>query len=67
MLYKVVVIGMLILILYSLFSALYYMMKGDKNDTRMIKSLTWRVSLSIGLFILLMLGLYTGVIVRSTG
>jgi hypothetical protein len=65
MLFKVIVIGMLVLIGYSLFSALYYMMKGDKSDPRMIKSLTWRVSLSIVLFSLLMLGLYTGVIVRA--
>ncbi|MFW5432517.1 MAG: twin transmembrane helix small protein [Methylophilaceae bacterium] len=65
MLFKVVVIGMLILVLYSLFSALYYMMKGNKSDPRMIKSLTWRVGLSIVLFSLLMLGLYTGFIVRA--
>jgi hypothetical protein len=67
MLYRVIIIGMLILIGYNLFSALYHMMKGNKNDTRMIKSLTWRIALSIGLFTLLMLGLYTGIIVRSPG
>ena len=64
MLLKVIIIGMLLLIGYSLFSALYYMMKGDKGDPRMIKALTWRISLSIGLFLLLMLGFYTGFIVR---
>jgi len=62
---KVIIIGMLLLIGYSLFSALYYMMKGDINDKRMIKALTWRISLSIGLFTLLMLGFYTGIIVRA--
>jgi hypothetical protein len=56
---------MLLLIGYSLFQALFYMMKGNKHDTKMIKSLTWRVSLSIFLFLLLILGLYTGVIVRA--
>jgi len=65
MLFKVIVIGMLLIIGYSLFSALYYMMKGNKSDPRMIKSLTWRVGLSILLFLLLMLGFYTGVIVRT--
>lgn len=65
MLFKVIVIGMLILILYSLFSALYYMMKGNKRDPRIIKSLTWRVALSIVLFSLLMLGVYTGFFVRA--
>lgn len=62
---KVIIIGMLLLIGYSLFSALYYMMKGDINDKRMIKALTWRILLSIGLFTLLMLGFYTGIIVRA--
>jgi len=64
MLLKIIIIGILILIGYSLFSALYYMMKGTKNDPHMIKALTWRISLSIGLFALLMLGFYTGFIVR---
>ncbi len=67
MLFKFIVIGMLLVIGYSLFSALYYMMKGDKSDPRMIKSLTWRVALSILLFSMLMLGFYTGVIVRAPG
>ena len=66
MLFKVIVIGMLLLIGYSLFSALYYMMKGEKNNPKMVKSLTWRVALSIALFSLLLLGLYTGVIVRAS-
>ncbi|MGJ8618985.1 MAG: twin transmembrane helix small protein [Methylophilaceae bacterium] len=64
MLFKVIVICMLLLIGYSLFSALYYMMKGEKNNSKMVKSLTWRVALSITLFSILLLGLYTGVIVR---
>jgi len=59
---RVIIIIMLILIAGSLFSALYYLMKSDKQDARMVKALTWRISLSIGLFLLLMLGFYTGVI-----
>jgi hypothetical protein len=64
MLFKVIVISMLLLIGYSLFSALFHMMKGTQHDDKMVKSLTWRVALSITLFLLLLLGLYTGVIVR---
>ncbi len=67
MLFKVIVLVMFLLIGYSLFSALYYMMKGDKHDPKMVKSLTWRVALSILLFLLLMIGFYTGVIVRVPG
>lgn len=55
---------MLLLIGYNLFSALYQMMKGGQHDEKMVKSLTWRVGLSILLFSLLMLGFYTGVIVK---
>lgn len=65
MLFKFIVISMLLVIGYSLFSALYHMMKGTKHDARMVKSLTWRVGLSILLFSLLMLGFYTGVIVKT--
>lgn len=65
MLFKFIVIGILLLIGYSLFSALFHMMKGNKHDPKMVKSLTWRVGLSIFLFSLLMLGFYTGVIVRT--
>lgn len=67
MLFKVIVISILLLIGFNLFSALYYMMKGDKHDPRMVKSLTWRVGLSILLFLLLMLGFYTGIIVHVSG
>jgi hypothetical protein len=63
--YKFIIISMLLIIGYSLFSALYHMIKGTKHNPKMVKALTWRISLSIGLFLLLMLGFYTGVIVRA--
>ena len=59
---RLIIIAMLLLIAFNLFSALYHLMKGDTQDTRVVKSLTWRVGLSIGLFLLLMLGFYTGVL-----
>lgn len=61
MIIKILIIIMLFLIAGSLFSALFYLMKGDKSE-RTIKALTWRISLSLILFILLMVGFYTGVI-----
>ncbi len=64
MLLKVIILLMLLLIGYNLFSALYHMMKNDQPGPKVVKSLTWRVGLSIGLFLLIMLGFYTGVIVR---
>ena len=59
---RLIIIGMLLLIAFNLFNALYHLMKGDAHDTSVVKSLTWRVGLSIGLFLLLMLGFYTGVL-----
>ena len=59
---KIFIIITLIVIAVSLFSALFYLMKGDASDERVVKALTWRITLSLTLFLLLMLGFYTGVI-----
>lgn len=61
MLVKILIVIMLLLIFGSLFSALYYLMKGDTSE-RTVKALTWRICLSLALFILLMLGFFFGVI-----
>jgi hypothetical protein len=57
---KIVVVLFLILILASLVSALYYMVKDKGQGTRAVRSLTLRISLSLLLFGLLMLGTYLG-------
>lgn len=62
MLLKIMIVIMLLLIIGSLFSALYYLLKGQANDVRIAKALTVRISLSLVLFLLLMLGFYTGII-----
>jgi hypothetical protein len=62
MLIKILVILMLLLIIGSLFSALYYLVKGNGDSERTVKALTWRVGLSLTLFLLLVLGFYTGII-----
>lgn len=52
---KILVILFLIIIVYSLGSALFSLMKsGDSPHT--VKMLTWRIGLSLVLFALLMLG-----------
>jgi len=53
MLVKVIIVVFLLLILYSLGSALYYLVFEKHNSTRVVKALTWRISLSLLLFILL--------------
>lgn len=62
MLIKIIIVLMLLLILASLFSALFFLIKRDVNKKNTVKALTLRISLSIGLFLLLLLGYWLGVI-----
>jgi hypothetical protein len=62
MIAKLFVIGMLVVIVGSLLSALYFLYKDKGQGTRTVKSLTARIALSITLFILLMLGFKLGLI-----
>ncbi|MCO6427792.1 twin transmembrane helix small protein [Nitrosomonas communis] len=55
---KIFAILLLLIILYSLGSALYYMLKDDGKSTRMVKSLTIRIALSLVLFIVMMISTY---------
>jgi len=51
---------MLVLIVASLASALFFMTKGRDDPKRMAKALTLRVVLSVLLFLMLMAGYYFG-------
>lgn len=60
---KTIIIVMLLLIVGSLFSGLIYMFKTKgRQDDRMVKALTVRITLSIVLFLFLMAGFYFGII-----
>ena len=59
---RIIVIIFSIIILGSLASALYYMIKDRGSGERTVKALTVRITLSIALFLLLMLGFYSGLI-----
>ena len=59
---KIVVILFIALILGSLGSALYFLVKDQGASTRTAKALTWRVAFSIMLFALLMLSYHFGLI-----
>ena len=54
MIFKIVILSLLLVVLVSLGSALVAMAKGDKSD-KMLKSLTWRIGLSVCIFILLLI------------
>jgi Protein of unknown function (DUF2909) len=59
---KFIVIIFVALILASLASALFYMIRDKGGSTRTVKALTVRVALSITLFLLLMGGYYFGLL-----
>jgi uncharacterized BrkB/YihY/UPF0761 family membrane protein len=62
MAFKFIVIGALLLIVGALFSALVFLYKDKGEGERTIRALTWRIGLSLGLFLLLMAGYYLGLI-----
>ena len=59
---KIIVLIFIFLILASLGSALYFMVKDKGASTRTARALTWRVVFSITLFMLLMLAYQFGLI-----
>jgi putative copper export protein len=59
---KLLIIAFLILILWNLGAGLYYMMVDKGKTDRTVKSLTWRIGLSVALILLVVAGIFTGVI-----
>jgi hypothetical protein len=62
---KIVIIAFLVVIVGSLASALFYLMRDKGGSDRTVKALTIRVALSVSLFLILMLGYYFGLIPPS--
>lgn len=54
------VVGFLAVILYNLGAGLYYMMVDRGGSNRMVMALTRRIALSVGLIMLVLLGIATG-------
>jgi Protein of unknown function (DUF2909). len=57
---RIVILLFIALIVLSLGSALYYLVKDKGQSERTVKALTVRISLSIFLFVLLMASYYFG-------
>ena len=60
MLQKLVIIAFLVVIVYNLGAGLYYMMVDKGENDRMVRSLTWRIGLSVVLILIIALGIWTG-------
>lgn len=59
---KLLILICLVGIVFSLGSALYQMMRDKGDSKKMVKALTIRVALSVGLFILLLIAWSQGLI-----
>jgi putative copper export protein len=59
---KLVIVAFLVVILWNLGAGLYYMMVDKGTTNRTVRALSWRIGLSIGLIVLVILGIWTGVI-----
>jgi hypothetical protein len=53
---KILVVLMLLAVIASLFSGLFFMLRHGGGGKRIVQVLTLRVALSVGLFILIMIG-----------
>ena len=57
-----VVIALLLIIVGSLGSGLYFLVRDTADSTRTVRALTWRIGLSIACFLLLLVGAALGFI-----
>ena len=57
---KFLILVIVLLIFASLGQALYYLVRDRGQGDRTVRALTWRIALSIGLFLLLMAGVQFG-------
>ena len=62
MLAKIFVVLIMLIILFCLGSGLFYLIRDDGQTINMVKLLTWRIGLSLFLFLLLFLGFALGFI-----
>ncbi|RFF28653.1 MULTISPECIES: twin transmembrane helix small protein [unclassified Wenzhouxiangella] len=60
MLSKILIISAFLVILYTLASSFYFLVRDSGEGDRTVKRLSWRVGLSLGLVILLWIGFQLG-------
>lgn len=59
---RLLIIAALVAIIASLGSALFQLARGKGDSQKMLRALTWRISLSVGLFIVLLVAWRMGLI-----
>lgn len=59
---KILVVILLLLVVGSLFSALFFMYRDKGNSKRMVTALTFRIALSVAVFLVVIGSYYFGLI-----
>ncbi len=60
MLIKILIVLVMIAILFSLFRALYFLVTDGSGSKRTVNNLSWRIGLSIALFVFIVAGIFMG-------
>lgn len=59
---KAIIIIFMLVILFALGSGLYFLICDQDKTSRTVKALSWRIGISLFLFLLLIIGYFTGLI-----
>jgi putative copper export protein len=59
---KLIIVAVLVVIVWQLGAGLYYMMVDKGATDRTVRALSWRIGLSVGLIVLVAIGIFTGII-----
>jgi len=62
LLVKVLIVVLLLAVIISLFSGLFFLFKDDGSNRRIVKALTWRIGLSIAAIVLITIAGLTGLL-----
>jgi branched-subunit amino acid transport protein AzlD len=60
--FKILIVLLLFIVIFSLGQALFYLIKDEGKSDRMVKALSWRIGLSVFIFLLLLIGQAVGLI-----
>jgi len=62
LLVKLIVVILLLAVIVSLFSGLFFLVKDDAKERRIVKALTWRIGLSLAAIFVIIIAAATGVL-----
>jgi len=62
LIFKIIIVLLLLAVLVSLTSGMFFLVHDKGESDRTVKSLTIRITLSIALFLMLVIGYFTGLI-----